>query len=65
MSIVIINTKEKKVIHCSLTHAAKLIGVTRLTIRNWGKKSWKENYNQFEIYYNVENVKQKPRGIGK
>lgn len=69
MDVTIVNTKTDKSIICSMSEAAKLIGVSRSCLYNW-KSKWvkekkKETFNHFDIYFDSETIKQKPRGVGK
>jgi hypothetical protein len=62
MPLIVIDNKKNMAYYCSFTHAAKLIGITRLTLMNWRNKKDKETYNQFDIYFDFIKIKQKPRG---
>jgi hypothetical protein len=64
----IVNTKTNFVHECaSKVKAAKVIGVNRNTVARWEKArkndgTFKEVYNNFEVYFNTTTHKQK-RGI--
>lgn len=63
--MVVINTKLNKVYeNLSKAEAARLIGVNTSTLFRWMKKSDRETYNHFELYFNTEKYKQ-PRKNGK
>lgn len=58
--MVVIDTRTNKVYECvSKSEAGRIVGVDRVTIYRWSKLSPKQVYNHFELYYNVQRLKQK------
>jgi transposase len=54
--ITVIDNKKTKSYNCTKTKAAKIIGVTYNTVLRWSKKTLKETYNHFDLYFDTENI---------
>lgn len=56
--VAVVNWKTGEDIHCSRSHAARIIGVTYQTIRRWAKARKYENYNHFTVLFRVKSIRQ-------
>ena len=70
MSIILIDNKNNYACICPANYAAKTIGVHKQTISRWKKKAKKESrireiYNNYEIVFIDEEIKQAARNLNK
>jgi hypothetical protein len=67
-NITLIDNNNNKSYYCPQNKVAEIIGVTKNTITRWKYKALKENrvkevYNQFEIIFIDEEIKQPARNV--
>lgn len=65
MAIVIVDLEAGKAYsNLSKTQAAKLVGLSRVTIHRWSKaQRWRKVYKHFEIYFKPEHVKRTRKAL--
>ena len=56
--VAVINWKTGVSTHCSRSHAARMIGVTYMTILRWAKARKFERFNHFTILFRTQSIKQ-------
>jgi hypothetical protein len=54
--ITVIDNRKVKAYNCTKTRAAKIIGVCYKTVSRWSNEKLKESYNQFDLYFDTENI---------